>query len=141
MNPVNECLMRTVLTTRRLDIWCQTLRNRAIKQTTTQGEKTEVKINSKEVAEAIAAKVEQVTGLDCEAFANETGSVVVHNHTQAIAQITPLFSVMDVESVGGLFDGETVCIPLEAETIGGIREIVNTMDRATSHVLNAAMHH
>lgn len=101
----------------------------------------EVKINSKEVAEAIAAKVEQVTGHDCEAFANETGSVVVYHHTQVIAQITPLFSVMDVEPVGGLFDGETVCIPLEAETIGGIREIVNTMDRATSHVLNAAMHH
>ena len=100
----------------------------------------EVKINSKEVAESIAAKVEQVTGLDCEAFSNDSGSVVVHNHNAVIARITPLSSVMDVEPVGGLFDGETVCIPLEAETIDGIREIVNTMDRATSHVLNAAMH-
>lgn len=101
----------------------------------------EVKINSKEVAEAIAAKVEQVTGHDCEAYTNQAGSVVVHHHTQVIARITPPFGVMDVEPVGGLFDSETVCIPLEAETIGGIREIVNAMDRATSHVLNAAMHH
>lgn len=101
----------------------------------------EVKINSKEVAEAIAAKVEQIAPFDCEAYANETGSVVVYDHTQVIAQITPLFSVMNVEPVGGLFDGETVRIPLEAETIGGIREIVNTIDKATSHVLNAAMHH
>lgn len=114
---------------------------RAIKQTTTQEVETEVKINSREVAEAIAAKVEQVTGLDCEAFTNETGSVAVHNHTQAIARITPPFSVMDAEPVGGPFDGETVCIPLEAETIGGIREMVNTMDRATPHVPSAAMRH
>ena len=68
----------------------------------------EVKINSKEIAEAIATKVEQVTGLDCEAYANKTGSVVVYNRTQVIAQITPLFSVMDITPVGGVFDGETV---------------------------------
>lgn len=48
---------------------------------------------------------------------------------------------MDVEPVGGVFDGEIVSIPLEAETIGGIREIVNAIDKATSRVLNAAMHH
>lgn len=101
----------------------------------------EVKINSKEVAEAIAAKVEQVTGLDCEAFANETGSVVVYNHTKVIAQITPLFSVMDVTPVGGVFDGETVCIPLEAETIYGLRELTETYDEAAMRVTSAAVAH
>lgn len=101
----------------------------------------EVKINSKEVAETIAAKVEQATGHDCEAFANGTGAVIAHRRTTAIARITPPFDVIDVEPVGGPFDGETAYIPLMAETIGGIREIVNATDRAASHVLNAAMHH
>ena len=100
----------------------------------------QVKINSNEVAEAIAAKVEQVTGHDCDAFSNETGAVIVYRRTTVIAQINPLFDVMDVQPVGGPHDGETVYIPLEAETIFGIREIVNAMDRATSHILNAANH-
>ena len=101
----------------------------------------EVKINSKEIAEAIAAKVEQVTGHDCEAFTNETGSVVVYHRTQVIAQITPLFSVMDVTPVGGLFDGETVCIPLKAETICGLRELTTTYDEAAMRVISAAVKH
>ena len=101
----------------------------------------EVKINSKEIAEAIAAKVEQVTGLDCEAFSNETGSVVVYNRTQVIAQITPLFNVTDVTPFGGLFDGETVCIPLEAETIYGIKELTETYDEAAMRVISAAVKH
>lgn len=99
----------------------------------------EVKLNSKEVAEAIAEKVEQVTGMDCEAFANETGSVIVYNHTKVIAQITPLFSVMDVVPVGGVFDGETVCIPLKAETIYGLREFTETYDEAAMRVTSAAV--
>ena len=114
---------------------------RAIKQTTTREVKTEATINSEEVAEAIAARVEAATGKDCEAFTGEVGSVVVYNRTQVIARLMPLLSVVDVEPVGGPFDGETVSIPLEAETIGGIRETVNALDRATSHVINAAMHH
>lgn len=101
----------------------------------------EVKTNSKEVAEAIATKVEQVTGLDCEAFANETGSVVIYDHTQVIARITPLFDVMDVTPVGGLFDGETVCIPLKAETIHGVKELAETYDEATMRVMSAAVRH
>ena len=48
---------------------------------------------------------------------------------------------MDAEPVSGPFDSETVCIPLEAETISGIREIVNAIDKAASHVLNAATNH
>lgn len=71
----------------------------------------EVKIKSEEIAEAIAAKVEQVTGLDCEAYSNDTSAVVVINHTKVIARLTPLFSAMDVEPVGGLFDGKPACIP------------------------------
>lgn len=62
-----------------LDIWCQMVHNRAIKQTTTQGEKTEVK--TKEAAEAIAAKVEQATGPDRGAFSNETGSAIIHKQS------------------------------------------------------------
>lgn len=104
----------------------------------------EITITSKEVAERIAAEVGQTTGTDCEAFSSDAGSVViVSDGATIIARITPLFhfGVMDVTPVGGLFDGETVNIPLEAETIGGLREIANAMDRAASHVLNAAMHH
>lgn len=101
----------------------------------------EVTIDSKEVAEEIAAQVEQATGIDCEAFTNDCGSVVIYSHTAVIARITPLFSVIDVAPIGGLFDSEIVNIPLEAETIGGIREIAHALDRATSLVLNAAMHH
>lgn len=101
----------------------------------------EVKINSKEVAEAIATKVEQVTGHDCEVFANKTGSVVVYHHTQVIAQITPLFSVMDVTPVGGLFDGGTVCIPLKAETIYGLKELAEIYDEAAMRVISAAVKH
>lgn len=74
----------------------------------------EVKINSKEIAEAIAEKV---------------------------AQLTPLFSVMDVVPVGGAFDGETVCIPLEAETIYGLRELTETYDEAAMRVTSAAVAH
>ena len=114
---------------------------RAIKQTTTQGAEIEVKINSKEIAEAIATKVEQVTGLDCEAYTNQAGSIVVHDHTRAIARITPPLGVVDVTPVGGVFDGETVCIPLAAETIGGLREIANAMDEANMRATSTAAAH
>jgi len=101
----------------------------------------EVKINSKEIAEAIAAKVEQVTGLDCEAFTNQAGSIVVYDHTRVIALITPLINVVDVVPVGGVFDGETVCIPLEAETIYGLKEIAAMMDEANMRATSAAVAH
>ena len=42
---------------------------------------------------------------------------------------------------GGTFDGETVSIPLDAETLGGLREIPNALDKATSYVISAVMHH
>lgn len=101
----------------------------------------EIKINSKEIAEAIATKVEQVTGLDCEAYTNQTGSIVVYNHTRVIARITPIINVVDVVPVGGVFDGETVCIPLKAETIYGLRELTETYDEAAMRVTSAAVAH
>lgn len=99
----------------------------------------EVSLTSKEVAETIAAQVEQATGLDCEAYSNEVGSVVVFRTGAVIARITPLFSVMDVTPVGGTFDGENVEVPLEARTVDGLREMARSIDEAAAHVLSAAM--
>lgn len=48
---------------------------------------------------------------------------------------------MDVEPVGGPFDGETVCIPLKAETIHGPKELAETYDEATMRVISAAVKH
>lgn len=100
----------------------------------------EVTLTSKEVAETIAAQVEQSTGLDCEAYSNEVGSVVVFRTGAVIARITPLFNVMDVTPVGGLFDGENTEVPLETRTVDGLREMARSIDEAASHVLNAAMY-
>lgn len=99
----------------------------------------EVSLKSKEVAETIAAQVEQATGLDCEAFANKTGPVIMFRTGAVIARITPLFSAMDVTPVGGTFDGENVEVPLEARTVDGLRKMVRSIDKAASHVLSAAM--
>ena len=101
----------------------------------------ELTIKSKEVAEAIAVNVEQATSKDCEAFTNEVCSVVVYKQTQVIARITSMFSVLDVEPIGGLFSGEVIEIPREARTLSGIQEIAHDMDKAISHVLNAAISH
>ena len=102
----------------------------------------EVKINSKEIAEAIAAKVEQVTGLDCEVFAYQDGAVIVHDHTKVIALIAPmLFGVVDVTPVGGVFEGESVEIPTKARTVNGIQEIAHAMDEANVRVISAAVKH
>ena len=100
-----------------------------------------VSIKSKEVAEAIAARVEDSTGKDCEAHTGDVDPVIVFDGTTIIARVEPLYPVMDVTPVGGSFNGETVTIPLVAKTIGSLREIANATDRATSHVLSAAMHH
>ena len=99
----------------------------------------EVSLTSMEVAETIAAQVEQATGLDCEAYSNEVGSVVVFSTGAVIARITPLFSVMDVTPVGGTFDGENVEVPLEVRTVDGLREMARSIDKAAAHVLSAAM--
>lgn len=100
----------------------------------------EVTLTSKEVAETIAAQVEQSTGLDCEAYSSETGSVVVFRTGTVIARITPLFDIMYVTPVGGPFDGENTEVPLETRTVDGLREMARSIDEAASHVLNAAMY-
>ena len=99
-----------------------------------------VTITSKDVAETITALVAQTTGTRCETSTNDVATVILH-HTQAIARITPLSSVIAVAPIGGTFEGEITEIPLEARTIDGIREIAHALDEAASHVLSAAMHH
>lgn len=100
----------------------------------------EVKIESNEVAEAIAARVEGMTGKGCEVFTNAIGESVICHLTTVIARITPVYGCVYVMPFGGTFDGEIVSVPLEAETLGGLREIPNALDRATSYVINAVMH-
>lgn len=100
----------------------------------------EVTLKSKEVAKTIAAQVEQATGLYCEAYSNEVGSVVVFRSTAIIARIAPLFDIMYVTPVGGPFDDENTEVPLEAKTVDGLREMARSIDEAASHVLNAAMY-
>ena len=98
-----------------------------------------ITITSEDVAESIAAEIEQATGMNCKALANETGSVIVCNRTAVIARVTELSSVATVAPSSGQFIGEVTEIPLEARTIDGIREIANALDTATSHVISAAL--
>lgn len=100
----------------------------------------DITMDSREVAEAIAARVAQTTGMHCEVFANEGGVVIVH-HADVIARLTPLFSVIAVAPIGGEYQCDITEIPLEAHTIDGLREIGSAIDEATAHVLNAAIHH
>lgn len=120
-----------------LDVVCQMVCIKDINKTTTEGQ--EVKLTGKEVADTIAAQVEQATGLDCEAYANEAGAVVVFRHTTVIARISPLFDIMDGTPVGGTFDGENVEVPLEVRTVDGLRQMARSIDEAASHALSAAM--
>lgn len=99
----------------------------------------EISLTSKEVADAIAAQVEQTTGLDCEAFTGETGAEVMFRHTTVIARITPLFSVMHVTPVGGTFNDEDTEVPLEVRTVDGLRQMARSIDEAAAHTLSAAM--
>lgn len=101
----------------------------------------ELKIDTNEVAETIAARIEGMTGKGCEVFTNAIGESVICHLTTVIARITPVYSCAYVMPFGGTFDGEIVSIPLDAETLGGLREITNALDRATSYVTSAVMHH
>lgn len=85
--------------------------------------------------------IAQATGTDCEAFSNDVGSVVIYNHTELIARITPLFSGVDVAPLRGPFVGHITEVPYNAWTLNDLREIGHAMDEATSHVLNAALNH
>ena len=99
----------------------------------------EITIKGEDVAEFVAAETEEATGAACEVFSNDAGSVVVCERTTVIARVTPLFSVIDVAPLRGPFIGDVTEVPLEAETIGGLREMVGALNRAASHVIGAAM--
>ena len=101
----------------------------------------EIEINSEEIAEAIAAKVERVTGLDCEAYTNQVGSIVVYNLAQVIALVTPLIDTVEVTPVGGVFDREPVTIPTGARTVDGLKKIADAMDDANMRAISAAIKH
>lgn len=96
-----------------------------------------IEFTSKEIAEAIAERIKEVTGERCEAFSNATGSVITLHDTM-IARITPLFSIMNVVPLDGPFRREITEIPLEAKTVNELREIAHAIDEAISHVLSAA---
>lgn len=101
----------------------------------------DITITGKDVAESIAAEIAQATGTDCEAVIGEVDSLVIYHHTAAIARVTPLYSVIAVAPLSGLFAGEITEIPDEARTLSGMREVAHTLEEATAHVLSAAMHH
>ena len=101
----------------------------------------ELKIDTNEVAETIAARVEGMTGKGCEVFTNAIGESVICHLTTVIARITPVYGCVYVIPFGGTFDGEVASVPLEAETLGSLREIPNALDKATSYVTSAVMHH
>ena len=124
-----------------LDIWCQMVHNRTSKQTTTQEVKMNITITDKDVAKSIATEIEQATGTQCEVFSNDTGSVIIYDHTVTVARITTLSSVIDVAPLAGPFRCENTDIPLAMQTLNGIKEIAHALDTATSHVLNAALNH
>lgn len=97
-----------------------------------------IEFSSKEVAEAIAERIEEVTGERCEAFSNATGSVIALHDTM-IARITPLSDVMDVAPLSGPFRREITEIPMEAKSVSELMEIAPAIDEAISHVLAAAV--
>lgn len=100
-----------------------------------------IAITSEDVAEVIAKEIEQAIGTDCKAHTDHINTVITCNHTTTIAQVTTVFGVIAVAPSRGPFAGEVTIIPLEAETIDGVREIADALTKATSHVLNAALSH
>lgn len=100
-----------------------------------------MEITDKDVAESIATEIGKATGMACEAFSNDIGSVVIYDHTAAIARVTPLFSVVDVAPLCGPFVGDITEIPLAVRTFSDMKEAAHALDTATSHVLNAALNH
>ena len=100
-----------------------------------------IAITSEEAAKVIAEEIEQATGTNCEAHTDHINTVITYDHTTTIAQVSTVFGVIAVAPSRGPFAGEVTEVPLEAETIGGMREIAHALTKATSHVLNAALNH
>lgn len=101
----------------------------------------DITITDEDVAKSIATEIEKATGMACEAFSNDTGSVVIYDHTVAIARVTPLFSVADVAPLCGPFVGKITEVPLAVRTFKDMKEATHALDTATSHALNAAINH
>ena len=100
-----------------------------------------ITITGKDVAKSIATEIGKTTGMACEVFTNETGSVIIYDHTKAIARVTPLFDVIDVAPLCGPFVGHITDVPLAVSTFSDMKEAGRALDTATSHVLNAALNH
>lgn len=98
-----------------------------------------ITITGKDVAESIATEIGMTTGRACEVFTNKTGSVIIYDHTKAVARVTPLFDVIDVAPLCGPFVGDITDVPLAVSTFKGMKEAASALDTATSHVLNAAL--
>lgn len=100
-----------------------------------------ITITDKDVAKSIATEVGKATGMACEMFSNETGSVIIYDHTKAVARVTKPYSVIEVAPLCGLFVGDITDVPFAVSTFKGMREAAHALDTATSHILNAALSH
>lgn len=100
-----------------------------------------ITITDKDVAKSIATEIGMTTGMACEVFSNETGSIIIYDHINAIARVTELFDVVDVAPLCGPFVGHITDVPLAVSTFKGMKEAGHAVDTATSHVLNAALNH
>lgn len=98
-----------------------------------------ITITGKDVAESIATEIGKTTGMACEVFTNKTSSVIIYDHTKAVARVTPLFDVIDVAPLCGPFVGHITDVPLAVSTFDDMREAASALDMATSHILNAAL--
>lgn len=100
-----------------------------------------ITITGKDVAKSIATEIGMATGMACEVFTNETGSVIIFDHTKAIARVTPLFDVIDVAPLCGPFVGHITDVLLAVSTFDDMKKAASALDEATSHILNAALNH
>lgn len=95
-------------------------------------------IETKDEAKAIAKKIKEATGEHCETLPSATGSAAAP-YTITIARTTPPCNAIDVAPLGSPFRGETIEIPMEAQTVDGPMEVAHAIDKATPHVLAAAL--
>lgn len=100
-----------------------------------------IEITDKDVAESIVTEVKRATNMYCEAFSNDTGSVVVCDDTTVIARVTPLSFEIAVAPLVGPFAGELTWIPRTVRTFDDMKKAASALDTATSRALNAALNH
>lgn len=93
------------------------------------------------MAKSIATEIGMATGMACEVFSNDTGSVIIYDHTKTIARVTPLFDVIDVAPLCGPFVGHITDVPLAVQSFDDMNEAAHALNEATSHALNAALNH